>query len=548
VNEPAALPRPAASPARLGRSLDESAVGLRFVQDRLALFGKTLFCFAGVYLALAVVLSLRGVMPFFAPGRESHLAATLISLLLWRIAKNDRTLGASSLKALDALGTIGLSVCLVVMGHRFAQLFGAPSPSGNFAGILSVFHVVLTRAVLVPSTPRRTLSVTAACFLGLVVSQQLLFFQFAPASPFLRSPWLVLVSSMTWSATGTARATVASRVIFGLHTEVRKARQLGQYTLEDQIGRGGMGEVYRARHAMLRRPTAIKLMAKDVSERELTRFEREVQLTAQLTHPNTISIYDYGRTPEGTFYYVMELLDGVTLQQLVERDGAQPAGRVIHILLQVCAALREAHLAGLIHRDIKPDNVFLCRRGALHDVVKVLDFGLVKQVATNPSASETNVDTIVGTPLYLSPEAILARDEVDGRSDLYALGAVGYFLLSGAPVFTGNTAVEVCGHHLHTLPEPPSARAAGPIPRDLEGVILDCLAKDPAGRPESAEALSRRLSACTEAGNWSEADAKKWWRRHEAPAESSVNQPASRTLEIALEGRGLGVAADQDRR
>jgi serine/threonine-protein kinase len=283
--------------------------------------------------------------------------------------------------------------------------------------------------------------------------------------------------------------------------------QLGPYTLEEKIGEGGMGEVYRARHALLRRPTAIKVLARDVSEPERTRFEAEVQLTAELRHPNTISVYDYGRAPDGTPYYAMELLDGVTLQQLVERDGPQSPQRVIHILLQMCAALADAHRASLIHRDVKPDNVFLCRQGGLNDVVKLLDFGLVKRIGGATEAGITKADTIVGTPLYMSPESILAPETVDARSDLYALGAVGYFLLTGTPVFQGKGVVEVCGHHLHTPPERPSARSGRAMPAALERVLMDCLAKDPARRPQSAEELARRLRACSDE---SDAQAAEW--------------------------------------
>jgi serine/threonine protein kinase len=277
--------------------------------------------------------------------------------------------------------------------------------------------------------------------------------------------------------------------------------RLGPYTLEDKIGEGAMGEVYRARHALLRRATAIKVLARDVSEPERSRFEAEVQLTAELRHPNTVSVYDYGRAPDGTPYYAMELLEGETLQQLVEREGPQGPQRVIHILLQVCAALGDAHRANLIHRDVKPDNVFLCRQGGLTDVVKLLDFGLVKRIGGAAGAGITKADTIVGTPLYMSPESILAPETVDARSDLYALGAVGYFLLTGTPVFRGNGVVEVCGHHLHTTPERPSVRSGRRIPPALERLLMDCLAKDPAQRPHSAEELACRLRACSDASD-----------------------------------------------
>jgi serine/threonine-protein kinase len=427
------------------------------------------------------------------------------------------------------------------MGHRFAHF----TAWGNFAGTISVLYVVLARAVIVPSSPGRTLLVTALSFAGLVVSEQILasgveraavvaLDSHSPARAL--SGWVTILFPLTLAGTGTGLATLASKVIYGLHREVREARQLGQYTLEEKIGEGGMGEVYRARHAMLRRATAVKLLAGDVSERELHRFEKEVQLTAELTHPNTISIFDYGRTSDGTFYYAMELLDGLSLQQLVDEHGGQPPARVIHVLLQACAALREAHEAGLIHRDIKPDNIFLCRRGGLPDVVKVLDFGLVKQIATDVSSSLSTVNTIVGTPLYMSPEGIAAPDRVNAKSDLYALGAVAYFLLTGAPVFSGQTIVEVCSHHLHTVPVPPSRRTEQPIPVDLERIVLDCLAKDPRERPESAEALGARLRACADSGKWNETEAKRWWQAPR-PAPRRTEGGVARTVAVTLEGR-----------
>jgi serine/threonine-protein kinase len=536
----------ARSPVRRGASNPASTIGLRFVQDRLALFGKTIVVFATVYLVMAVILSAAGIQPFFAPGRESHLISTALALALWLIARRRAPLSPSALAWLDGLGTVGVCVCVVVMGHRFAHLAGT---WGNFPGTISVFHVVLARAVIVPSSPRRTLVITALSFASLVVSEQLLAARMDPTAIATLNPgmqmngasrWLFLFFPLTLSGTGTGLATLASHVIYGLHREVREARQLGQYTLEEKIGEGGMGEVYRARHAMLRRSTAVKLLAGDVSERDLYRFEKEVQLTAELTHPNTISIYDYGRTADGTFYYAMELLDGLSLQQLVDEHGAQPAARVIHVLLQACAALREAHEAGLIHRDIKPENIFLCRRGGLPDVVKVLDFGLVKQVATDVSSSLSTVNTIVGTPLYMSPEGIATPDKVNAQSDLYALGAVAYFLLTGAPVFSGQSIVEICSHHLHSAPAPPSQRIKTLVPVDLERIVMDCLAKDPRQRPESAESLAARLRACADAGAWGEADAKRWWaapRAKPRPAEAGV----ARTVAVTLEGRLDGV-------
>jgi len=323
-----------------------------------------------------------------------------------------------------------------------------------------------------------------------------------------------------WRAVASFIATAISRVIRGLREEVRDARRLGQYTLTEKLGEGGMGVVYLARHAMLRRPTAIKLLPPDRSGAEsLARFEREVQLTARLTHPNTIRIFDYGRTPDGIFYYAMEYLDGASLADVIADSGPMPPGRVIHILDQTAGALAEAHRVGLIHRDIKPANIFLTEQGGVPDVAKVLDFGLVKQVGATDALESTLpgislADSITGTPLYMAPESIATPDKVDGRTDLYALGAVGYFLLTGRHVFAGGTALEVCGHHLLTEPTAPSVRLGARLPADLEGLILSCLAKDPAKRPADARALQTALRACRDAGAWSEEDACAWFEAH----------------------------------
>jgi serine/threonine-protein kinase len=268
---------------------------------------------------------------------------------------------------------------------------------------------------------------------------------------------------------------------------------------------------------MLRRGTAVKLLPPEkAGEQAVARFEREVQLTARLTHPNTVTVFDYGRTPEGVFYYAMELLDGASLEDVVALDGAQPPGRVIHILQQVAGALSEAHSINLIHRDVKPANIFLCEQGGEPDVPKVLDFGLVKEVSEGGGVGLTQADAITGTPLYMSPESIRAPGSMDGRSDLYALGAVGYYLLTGDHVFKGDTLVEVCGHHLHTTPQAPSERLGSTVPEDLEVLLLECLEKEPSKRPETAAALRRRLQRCRASGEWDGERARRWWRDNSA--------------------------------
>lgn len=301
-----------------------------------------------------------------------------------------------------------------------------------------------------------------------------------------------------------------------------EAKQLGQYKLEEKLGEGAMGVVYRGRHAMLRRPTAIKLLDADkVTESSIQRFEREVQITSHLNHPNTIAIFDFGHTPEGVFYYAMEYLDGIDLQTLVDTYGPQPTGRVIYILKQVCGSLYEAHCSGLVHRDIKPANIMLNRRGGEGDVVKVLDFGLVK-------AREESGDgeSMAGTPLYMSPEAIQLPGSVDACSDLYAVGAVGYFLLTGHPVFEAEKLVDLCQMHTSEPPVPPSERLGQPVPSELEHAILACLEKTRAKRPQTARDLARMLAACPAAADWTLDQADTWWSAHERGSTSkSTGQP-----------------------
>jgi serine/threonine protein kinase len=284
---------------------------------------------------------------------------------------------------------------------------------------------------------------------------------------------------------------------------------------------------------MLRRPTAVKMLDVDrVNESSTERFEHEVQITSQLNNPHTVAIYDYGRTPEGVFYYAMEFLDGIDLQSLVERYGPQPASRVIHVLQQICSSLYEAHSLGLVHRDIKPANIMLNRRGGEPDVVKVLDFGLVKALDDEKRAGATQQGSLTGTPLYMSPEAIQTPNTVDARSDLYAVGAVGYFLLTGVPVFEAESVVELCHKHVAEPASPPSQRTGMSVPPVLESALMACLEKSRAKRPQTARDLGLMLARCPEAAGWSVEEADAWWGRHERgqmPGSGSVARPSALT-------------------
>jgi len=298
-----------------------------------------------------------------------------------------------------------------------------------------------------------------------------------------------------------------------------KARQLGQYKLIEKIGEGGMGIVYKAHHSLLRRETALKLLPPDKADKaSLERFEREVQLTCRLTHPNTIQVYDYGHTPDGIFYYAMEYLDGLNLHELVHRYGAQPEARVAHILKHICESLAEAHLLGLIHRDVKPANIFITDRGGVPDSVKVLDFGLVKHLASAPDAVKrievAGEDGIVGTPNFIAPEAIRDPNQCDARSDLYSVGVLGYFLLTGREIFDGATIAELCRKHLDEIPVPPSKLLGKSFDAQFESVLMRCLEKDPAKRPVSAQELAEQLTACDLTRHWTLDQRTAWWTTH----------------------------------
>jgi eukaryotic-like serine/threonine-protein kinase len=299
-----------------------------------------------------------------------------------------------------------------------------------------------------------------------------------------------------------------------------KAQRFGQYRLLRPLGEGGMGQVYLAEHQLLKRPCAIKLIRPEQAgnPQALARFEREVWATAKLTHWNTIDIYDYGRTDDGTFYYVMEYLPGLDLGEMVRRFGPLPAGRVIHVLRQLSAALREAHMSGLIHRDIKPSNVIATTRGGVYDVVKLLDFGLAKPVADERAVQLTQEGMIAGTPRYISPEQCTANCRVDARSDIYSLGAVAYVLLTGHPPFDQASAVEVVIAHLREE-VPPFSRWTDSVPQDLEAIVMRCLAKQPQDRFPNVEQLDAALSACQSAGDWTQDHARTWWRQAEAKSE-----------------------------
>ena len=321
-----------------------------------------------------------------------------------------------------------------------------------------------------------------------------------------------------------------SRFVFHVGVRLKKAREIGSYELVSRLGEGGMGEVWVARHRMLARPAAMKLIRPELlgtdwrsRDRAIARFRREAKATALLGSTHTVDIYDFGLTEEGSFFYVMELLDGLSLETLVRRFGPVPPARAVHLLRQVCHSLGEAHASDLIHRDIKPANIFACRLGPDVDFVKVLDFGLAKHTV-QPESSQLTVDHgTAGTPAYMSPEMALGQEDIDSRADLYALGCVAYWLLTGKTVFTGETPMATLIAHVQSTPVPPSKRTEIYIPPALDELILACLAKDPAHRPQTAEDLDRRLAASIPGSSWRLDDAREWWlRNHPSSVASQV--------------------------
>jgi serine/threonine-protein kinase len=524
----------------------ESEEGRAFLQQRLALVALVGFCFSAFAFVMSHIITPHGDNhPFLLCMREHggywHLSGAGISLLVWLLTRRGR-LGHASLITVDVVGTF-----LVVSAYAFMAGSGIHKivNRADLVLLLTCMVVLITRAIVVPSTLWHTVLVSTAGMLPVLVLAHYTLLAAPEHFPNV-TPAMAVMSDGVWAILGISVAGLASRVVYNLRAEAAAARRLGQYVLDEKIGEGGMGAVYRARHALLRRPTAVKLVLPERAGSEaLARFEREVQLTAQLSHPNTVGIFDYGRSPDGVFYYAMEYLDGIDLESLVERFGPQDPSRVVHILAQVASSLAEAHAIGLVHRDVKPANVILCERGGVPDVAKVVDFGLVKDVARlgrgDPSLS--NVDTLLGTPLYLSPESLLSPATIDGRADLYALGAVGYFLLTGRPVFDGSSVMEVCAQHLHAVPVPPSERLGRELPAHLERLILACLAKKPEQRPETARALRDALLAL-DVPAWTEERARAWWREHADAARRSLPTPVQKgerdTVAIDFNARAAG--------
>lgn len=487
-------------------------------------------------LLYAFVFFMAGYFPaLLSSGDRAHLFS---SFVLWGPGAISMTL-ALLIAALTSHPRIPLGMVMIIgLGFEVASSFGIAAaefldPSAldfnaHWLGLSWVAVWTLFYTMVVPSSPRRTVIATLAsvssvpAVVGLVILNHPMP-GVTPGKFFfgLIFPYLLVV----------VMACVGARVIYALGKEVTRARALGGYRLVERLGAGGMGEVWRAKHYLLARPAAIKLVrpeflgAPDASRhRQLQeRLGREAQATALMRSPHTIELYDFGLANDGTFYYVMELLDGFDLETLVKRFGPVPAERAIHFLIQVCHSLGEAHGEGLIHRDIKPANVYVCRYGREVDFVKVLDFGMVKsqreQEGDDAETKLTGPQAICGTPAFMAPEQVLGGRLVDGRTDLYAVGCLAYWLITGQMVFTGRTAMDVLVQHAQTVPVPPSTRTEMEVPAALDHLVLACLAKNADDRPASADALSEALACIATGSSWTAPRARGWWDQHH-PAET----------------------------
>ncbi len=500
----------------VGRSTDSR----QLLQERVGSFGGAV----AVILVLSLIARLLVGIGFGYVTKEvahpsfwAHAVSWIPVFLVWLICRG-KPLPTRSIQTVEAIGLVLTSVCLVIMGANLPAAAGAATTTAY-----SLSFVLIARVVFVPSTAKHTAWLGVLVGVPLVVAVYLNFldvdldawnshgfFRVITDERALARSQAIQIA-FAWGLT-TLLAAWATRVIYGLRRDVRDAKKLGQYIVEQKLGEGGMGAVYRAQHGMLKRPTAVKLLGPDRNTpADLERFRQEVQMTAKLKHPNTVTIFDYGRTEDGTFYYAMELLEGVTLHEIVVNDGVQPEARVVHILFQCAMALQEAHSIGLVHRDIKPSNIMMTEQGGVHDVTKVLDFGLVKQIDAMTDAPNTLSEVIIGSPRFMSPEQIVDPPSIDARSDLYALGAVGYYLLTGEFVFEGTNPIEICGQHLSAEPELPSFRVERDINLELELLIMQCLEKRRDDRPGSALEVANRLEAMP-LDRWTQKDAAVWWR------------------------------------
>jgi serine/threonine-protein kinase len=535
-----------------GRDVVSQHVRCRFATGSGPGFTDEMSCLLRTRLRLAILVMLIGLAIHFLRnvlrlgptfdhqplwlvicGCEITVMASALALLWSRRPLSMRTLRAVEWTVFGSIAVFfawlqvdtyhdGALLRAIVQGHE-AQVFRLV----GLSAALRWFLLIVLYGTFIPNTWRRCAAVVGSMAL-IPVTLMAAGSKFDPSTAaFVLSAFPETILLM---ATAVAIAVFGSHKIRELHEKAHEAQRIGQYRLKEVLGFGGMGAVYLAEHVLLRRPCAIKLIRPDQAgdPKTLIRFEREVQAAATLTHWNTIEIFDYGHSEDGTFYYVMEYLPGMNLEDMVERHGALPPDRAVHLLRQVCQALREAHSIGLIHRDVKPGNIIACERGKVYDVAKLLDFGLVKSFGPEDNSVKLTRDgAITGSPAFMSPEQAMGREQLDARTDIYNVGAVGYFLMTGQLPFDRESALEML--HAHAFePVVASKVFMETVPADVQRVILRCLEKDPDRRYQDAGTLDKSLAACECAGQWTSERAEAWWRGH-GDGSASASSPAART-------------------
>jgi serine/threonine-protein kinase len=549
VKESELLQKTISTPTPSAGALGASATGLPtdIVQDaskRLGwaglIYSATFFLafFGGHILSRAAGAARDPDFTLHAIVAVVSIAAGLAVFSLTRLMKGRPLLLLDLGLIFEVVGAFGISM------STFWGIWPEWSPSelGGFMGIPWECVWIIIFPFLAPNTPRKVLlaSLAAASTAPLTVVLSRLFGATSPDVPVAVVFGYFLAT--TYLCAGIAF--VISGVVYHIGCRLRRAQEIGSYQLVRLLGHGGMGEVWLAKHRMLARPAAIKLIRPDALGADpasrttvLARFEREAQATAALRSYHTIQLYDFGATQEGLFFYVMELLKGLNLDSLVARFGPIPAARAVHLLRQVCHSLEEAHESGLIHRDIKPANIYTCRLGLEYDFVKVLDFGLVKASGKGEagSAELTAEGIATGTPAFMAPEMALGKGEIDGRVDIYGVGCVGYWLLTGQRVFEGDSPLATVLAHVQEKPVPPSQRTELEIPESLEQLVLSCLEKDPAARPQNAGDLEAQLGECDLDGRWTVGRAKEWWSLHMPESEfAAMDVEAADLAEASL--------------
>lgn len=514
-------------PERLVRATGSSTAELRLrsapqMPPHLVDKAVVRLCYVSVIIAVCTIIVWLG-HSYLQPEIAQALSQPLVRLeMLGMVLLSVAFVLLYRTEWLSKEGILQLGVGFQIVAAFGIAIFETTVPSNPDAvvrGVSAVAIWITMCGLLIPSTPRTNLVASLFC----AATWPLAYFVNTQIYP---QEWIGWnrVAAWTFPLLLTALWTnVLSRRIFEMQLAADKAEELGSYTLDVRIGEGGMGEVWRAHHRMLSRDAAVKVIRPEILARYSIhdaslvrkRFEKEAQATASLRSPHTVALYDFGLSKDQSFYYVMELLEGVDLQTLVEKHGPLPAGRVRNILVQACESLEEAHRLGMVHRDIKPRNIYLCKLGLQFDFVKVLDFGLVKTLRSSKEESLLSADgSTTGTPAYMAPEVAMGAKEIDGRSDLYGLGCVAYFLLTGELVFDEPTRVAAAMAHVHKQPIPPSQRTELPIPRHLEDLVMQCLEKDPTKRVPSAWDLARRLENLPDVTRFCRDSAEEWWRLH----------------------------------